>query len=118
MGAYLNSLKSKALWKAAFQELETAGTLEADDENLFAHLRISYDGLSTRQSTGMQRAKEMFLDIACLMIGRTEAFAMEVWKRYCTVHLDRFTHKCYFGGENIEYSWHECQLQTSRYNQL
>lgn len=74
MGAHLNTCTTKELWDAAYLELVHAGTLTSDDgKNLFHQLRISYDGLET------QRVKDVFLDIACLMLGRTDKFALGVW---------------------------------------
>lgn len=73
MGAHLNATE-KGEWEAAYQKLEKAGTLRGDDDsNLFNQLYISYEGLHDEFQKGL------FLDIACLMLGRTEAFARKIW---------------------------------------
>ena len=73
MGSHVAG-QSAEHWREAFVELHKAGELEADGKNLFQQLRISYDGLNEQQ-------KEMFLDVACNMIGWSFDYAKEIWKR-------------------------------------
>ena len=60
-------------WMEAFGKLQKAGKLAANRINLFGQLRISYDGLDDEQ-------KEMFLDVACSMLGWQATTAKAIWK--------------------------------------
>jgi hypothetical protein len=65
--------KSAEQWEQAFRKLQRAGTLAANGRNLFTPLRISYDGLDDEQ-------QEMFLDVACSMLGWPATAAKAIWE--------------------------------------
>ena len=71
--------RSSQFWEAALAELQTAGELAANGHNLFDQLRISLDGLNTRE-------RDMFVDIACVYIERAVDDAKAVWVR-CAHHI-------------------------------
>ncbi len=72
MGSHLNS-RDRGDWEEAAQLLQEGCDVGIDeDQQIFKRLKISYDALDSYR-------KEMFLDVACLLLGRTEEFAGYVW---------------------------------------
>jgi hypothetical protein len=75
IGAYLFDMKApehEVVWKDAAKSLkEDHGAMDHKLQNMF---NLTYEGLSS------QADKMMFLDIASLMIGCHEAWAMDLWE--------------------------------------
>ncbi|KAK9811725.1 hypothetical protein WJX72_009051 [[Myrmecia] bisecta] len=72
LGGFLNG-KSAAIWTETLHKLRQAKDLPVDDNNkVFQRLRISYDGLDWEE-------QQMFLDVACLLLGRSAATAKRIW---------------------------------------
>ena len=61
-----------ATWSETARKLEEAGEFCYDGENLFKQLRISIDSLDAH-------VREMFLDVACIMLGWKRADVMAHW---------------------------------------
>ena len=73
LGALLAG-RPRGCWEDTLNRLCTAGQLATAGENLFEELRVSCDGLAPQE-------QQMFLDVACLMLGRSPDFAKSVWQR-------------------------------------
>ncbi|KAK9804001.1 hypothetical protein WJX72_011654 [[Myrmecia] bisecta] len=71
LGRYLQR-KPNNIWLEALRSLTRAKDLPDSDEKVFRRLRISYDGLDWEE-------QQMFLDVACLLLGRSAAAAKSVW---------------------------------------
>ncbi|KAK9811525.1 hypothetical protein WJX72_005288 [[Myrmecia] bisecta] len=72
LGSYLKGTPS-TVWPDTLRQLKTARDLPgSDDDKVFQRLRISYDGLGWQQ-------QQMFLDVACLLLGRRAATAKRAW---------------------------------------
>ncbi|XP_006853646.3 TMV resistance protein N isoform X1 [Amborella trichopoda] len=67
LGSYLSD-KTLEEWKEAVKKLRTIS-----EEEVMPKLRISFDGLDGE-------TKQIFLDIACLLIGYDRDRAIEIWK--------------------------------------
>ena len=70
-GALLKNKSSVNVWKEVMAKLNRGGIM--DNKKIFECLRISYDDLSEEQ-------QEMFLDIACGLIGELKDSAVRVWR--------------------------------------
>ncbi|KAK9811639.1 hypothetical protein WJX72_007467 [[Myrmecia] bisecta] len=72
LGTYLKGKRS-VIWGETLERLRHARDLPgADHEKVFLRLRISYDGLDWVE-------QQMFLDVACLLLGRSAAAAKRAW---------------------------------------
>jgi hypothetical protein len=60
-------------WAEIKKDLKNAKNLEHNGENVFSILHISYGRLE-------EEAKEMFLDVACVMAGWPKARAIAIWQ--------------------------------------
>ncbi|KAG0605274.1 hypothetical protein M758_9G045100 [Ceratodon purpureus] len=68
IGGYLASKKNQpGCWEEAVERLRRDG-------NIYTRLKISYDGLNNDEE------KNMFEDIACVLLGHSKDIAMEAWK--------------------------------------
>ena len=70
-GALLKNKSTVNVWKEVMAKLNRRGIM--DNKKIFECLRISYDDLSEEQ-------QEMFLDIACGLIGELKDSAVRVWR--------------------------------------
>ncbi|KAK9811557.1 hypothetical protein WJX72_005824 [[Myrmecia] bisecta] len=72
LGCYVKGMTS-TVWPETVKQLKAAQDLPgSDDDKVFRRLRISYDGLGWQQ-------QQMFLDVACLLLGRSAAAAKRAW---------------------------------------
>ncbi|KAK9811496.1 hypothetical protein WJX72_004818 [[Myrmecia] bisecta] len=72
LGSFLRG-KSPAIWTETLASLRRAEDLPVDDNHkVFQRLQISYDGLNWQQ-------QQMFLDVACLLLGRGADTAKRIW---------------------------------------
>ncbi|KAK9811260.1 hypothetical protein WJX72_000747 [[Myrmecia] bisecta] len=71
LGRYLQR-KPNNIWLEALKSLTRAKDLTDSDDKVFRRLRISYDGLDWEE-------QQMFLDVACLLLGRSAATAKRIW---------------------------------------
>ena len=84
LGAYLWDRPDQQSWEAALDKLHaaqslTGGTTEQD--KLWSKLRLSYDTLGDAEG-------DMFLDIACCMLGKRMVRALPAWGRAARIALD------------------------------
>ena len=70
-GALLKDENDMDIWKDVLKNLKCGSIM--DEEKIFRCLRISYDGLKAQH-------KEMFLDIACALLGQSKDMAIQVWR--------------------------------------
>lgn len=61
-----------ATWEETARKLAEAGEICYDGENLFKQLRVSVDSLDAH-------VREMFLDVACIMLGWKRNDVMAHW---------------------------------------
>ena len=70
------------LWEAALSTLQAAQSLTGDrTDKLWGKLRLSYDTLGDAEG-------DMFLDIACCMLGKRMVTALPAWGRAARIALD------------------------------
>lgn len=76
LGAHLWTMKDSTAWDQALKRLQTAepfpGTSREADRQLWGKLLLSFDDLGSRE-------KQMFLDIACVMLGRHAQCCLPAW---------------------------------------
>ncbi|KAG0626910.1 hypothetical protein M758_2G161000, partial [Ceratodon purpureus] len=72
-GNLLKNEEDMDIWKDVLKKLES-GTI-MDEEKIFKCLRISYDSLQRHH-------QEMFLDIACALLGQPKDWAIRVWRSH------------------------------------
>jgi hypothetical protein len=70
-GALLKGEMDLDVWKDVERKLTCGGML--DDKNVLSCLRISYDSL-------VEKEKNMFLDIACALLGESEDMGICIWR--------------------------------------
>jgi hypothetical protein len=70
-GALLKDEENEDIWEEVLEKL-SCGTI-MDDNKIFKCLQMSFDSLE-------QKHQEMFLDIACVLLGQREDMATRVWK--------------------------------------
>ncbi|KAG0623635.1 hypothetical protein M758_3G189800 [Ceratodon purpureus] len=71
-GALLKEQKNMDYWEEVLMKLK-CGDIMGENDKIFRRLRISYDALSLEH-------QEMFLDIACCLLGQSQDMAKRVWK--------------------------------------
>ena len=77
LGAYLWDQPDQASWEAALLKLESAQSLTGDstkEDKLWGKLWLSYEALGHAE-------QQMFLDIACCMLGKRERTTLPAWGR-------------------------------------
>ena len=75
VGAHLWDTQDREAWEEAALRLQEAEALDGGnraDDALWGRLQLSYDSLGNRE-------KQMFLDIACIMLGRRAQYSLPVW---------------------------------------
>ena len=75
IGAYLWDQLDQEAWQAALAKLKAAQPLsgcKTEDDELWGKLRLSYDALYRAE-------QEMFLDIACCMLGKEISTVLPAW---------------------------------------
>ena len=75
VGSYLQDQPDQESWRAALARLQAAQPLtgcRTEDDDLWGVLKLSYDTLG-------QAEKEMFLDIACCMLGKERSVVLAAW---------------------------------------
>ena len=82
LGAYLCDQPDLQAWEAALSTLQAAQSLTGDrTDKLWGKLRLSYDTLGDAEG-------DMFLDIACCMLGKRMVRALPAWGRAARIALD------------------------------
>ncbi|KAG0584173.1 hypothetical protein KC19_3G190400 [Ceratodon purpureus] len=71
-GALLKEKENMDYWEEVMLKLK-CGDIMGENDEIFRRLRISYDALSLEH-------QEMFLDIACCLLGQSQDMAKRVWK--------------------------------------
>ncbi|KAL2641902.1 hypothetical protein R1flu_009489 [Riccia fluitans] len=69
-GKYLRGKRNVKLWDEIAEALENADSIRPVEEGVWAKLRLSYDSLRNEE-------KEMFLDVACLLLHEDCRFTFE-----------------------------------------
>lgn len=72
MGALLKDEKDIHIWEEVLSNLQRHEALEYHDK-LFHHLKLSFDSLEAKE-------KDIFLDVACFLLGTEKILAIEIWK--------------------------------------
>ena len=89
VGSFLRGLADQATWRAALAALQAAQPLSGcrtEDDALWGRLKVSYDMLGPPE-------KEMFLDIACCMLGKGYSATLPAWGRLGELCLGNLVNK-------------------------
>jgi len=71
IGKLLNLEQNRSIWREVLQSLQKHDTLQ-DHSKLLQRLKISYDSLEPRH-------KNMFLDVACFLLGTSMRLCKDIW---------------------------------------
>ena len=89
VGAYLRDQHDCESWLAALARLRAAEPLSGgrtEDDELWGRLKVSFDALGGPE-------KEMFLDIACCMLGKIASAVLPAWGPWAKATLRNLTSK-------------------------
>ena len=93
LGSYLGSKEDRAEWENAVFRLEMAQPFDSSagaTDPLWSKLRLSFDDLGDRE-------KQMFLDIACIMLGRLAQNCLPVWGAVAATTLENLKNRSLVG---------------------
>ena len=102
IGSLLKGIKDVRIWEEVLLNLQRHEALEYNDK-LFHQLKLSFDSLEARE-------KDMFLDVACFLLGTEKNIAIEIWESSgwsVRLGLRNLERKCLLKVENNCLTMHD-----------